>query len=133
MEIRPADVGELLAVMTVLDGGLLATTAPAVRSAIDAGHVLVAVEGGRVLGAVVVRSPTATTETRITAIAVRRRRRGHGIGSALVRAAAARFGALVAEFDGAVRPFWRSLGFDIEPASAPDRYVGTLASTVEGP
>ena len=45
----------------------------------------------------------------VRAIAVRRRRRGRGIGSALVSAATEEFGPLVADFDDAIRPFYESL------------------------
>jgi hypothetical protein len=38
---------------------------------------------------------------------------------------------LVAEFDGRVRPFWESVGFDIQPADEPDRYRGVLRTGSE--
>lgn len=61
----------------------------------------------------------------IDAIAVRRRRRGQGIGTRLVeRAAAAAAGDLRAEFHRRVRPFYDSLGFAIEPTDEPDRFRG---------
>lgn len=134
MELRRAVPGEWSSVMTVLDGGLLETDAGRVRDAIDDEDVLVAVENGRVLGALVMsRSdgsmssvhPRDVGATCIEAVAVRRGRRGQGIGTALVEEAADRRGRLVAGFDGRVLSFWTSLGFDIESAVDPDRYVGT--------
>lgn len=126
VEVRLARPAELPAAMTVFDSAQLAVSARAVRAAIEADRVLVASEGGRVLGALVV-GPSDTGAARIEAIAVRRRRRGQGIGTALVRAAADRYGPLEAEFDARVRPFWESVGFDIEPAAEPERFVGRLA------
>lgn len=51
----------------------------------------------------------------VEAVAVAPSRRGRGVGTALVDAALARQGRLVAEFDDTVRPFYESLGFAIEP------------------
>ncbi|WP_368275982.1 GNAT family N-acetyltransferase [Halorussus litoreus] len=53
-------------------------------------------------------------DAHVDAIAVRHARRGRGIGSALVRTAAERHDRLTAEFDPGVRPFYESLGFEIE-------------------
>ncbi|SEN69234.1 Acetyltransferase (GNAT) domain-containing protein [Halorientalis persicus] len=118
MEIREATVEDLPAVMTVFDGAMLATDVDAVREAIDRGDLLVAATEGRVLGACLLAGEE------IDAVAVRRARRDQGIGAALVEAAADRRGRLVAEFDPRVRPFWASLGFEIEPADEPERYRG---------
>lgn len=118
MDVREADTDALPAVMTVFDGALLATDVDAVRAAADRGDLLVADADGRVLGACLLDGE------RIRAIAVRRSRRDQGIGTALVEAAAARRDRLVAEFDPRVRPFWESLGFEVEPAEEPERYRG---------
>lgn len=126
MEVRRAAREELPAVMTVLDAGLLVTSADEVETAVEAGLVLVAVEGDRVLGALVLEDEVPTEGARIEAVAVSRRRRGQGIGTALVRAAVDDYGRLVAEFDGDVRPFWESLGFEIDQATVPGRYVGWI-------
>ena len=112
IRVREATVPELPDVLNVLDGAALAVDSGRLRSALDRGDVLVAVagttgEGARVLGAL------ALDGEEITAIAVRRRRRGQGIGSRLVEAAADRKARLVAEFDPDVCPFWESLGFGI--------------------
>ena len=50
----------------------------------------------------------------VDAVAVRRARRGRGIGTALVEAAVDRRGRLTADFDSCVRPFYESLGFEVE-------------------
>lgn len=60
----------------------------------------------------------------IVAVAVRPGRRGQGIGSALVSAAASRREELVAGFDSDVRPFYESLGFEVECEG--DRCRGSL-------
>lgn len=127
MEVRVAREGELPAVMTVLDSGLLPTPAGRVREAAESGDVLVAVESARVLGALVLDPDGPTCGARVVAVAVRRRRRGQGIGTSLVGAAADRHGSLAAGFAARVRPFWSSLGFEVEPADEPGRFVGTLA------
>lgn len=110
--------------MTVLESSLLEVDADAVLAAIEAGRTLVAAEGDRVLGALVIDDDVPTDGARIEAVAVRRRRRGQGIGSELVGAARAEHARLVAEFDGGVRPFWASLGFEVQPSTVPGRFVG---------
>jgi len=65
-------------------------------------------------GALVAR-PTAGG-AHVEAVAVRNARQGQGVGSALIRAAADRWGMLTAEFDPGVRPFYESLGFEIAAA-----------------
>lgn len=120
MEVRPARRTDLPAVATVLDAAMLATDGLADRVA--AGDVLVADDGGRVLGAAVLEPPgelpawarERDADAHVAAVAVRRRRRGQGIGSALVRAAADR-GRLTAAFDPSLRPFYEELGFAVEP------------------
>lgn len=117
VRVREATVPELPAVLNVLDGGALQTDSGRVRSAIDRGDVLVAVagdEGERVVGALVLDG------AEIRSVAVRRRRRGQGIGSALVGAAATFRERLVAEFDPGVRPFWDAVGFDVTPVETAD-------------
>jgi GNAT superfamily N-acetyltransferase len=75
---------------------------------LERGTILVAREDGRTLGALVL------DDAEIDAVAVRPGRRGQGVGSALVTAAAERRSELVAEFDPGIRPFYESLGFDID-------------------
>lgn len=118
MEIREATVEDLPAVMTVFDGGLLATDVDAVRGAIDRGDLLVAATEGRVLGACLLAGEE------IEAIAVRRARRDQGIGTALVEAAADRRNGLTAAFDADLRPFYEGLGFEISPSEGDGRLRG---------
>lgn len=122
VEIREARVPELPDVLNVVDGAMLETDTGRLRGAIDRSAVLVAVaDGERVLGALVLDGEE------ITAVAVRQRRRGQGIGTALVEAAANRRDRLVAEFDPRVRPFWEGLGFEIRPADSPSAMDGAGA------
>lgn len=105
--------------MNILDGASLAVDAETVRERIDTETVFVAVADGRILGACVLDGP------KIDAIAVRRRRRGQGIGGRLVeRAAASVDGVLCADFHRRVRPFYDALGFAIEPTDEPERFRG---------
>ena len=118
MDTRTATTDDLLAVLTVLDGALLQVDLADLRRAVAGGQVLVAVSSAdTVLGVLVLDG------SEITAIAVRRRRRGQGVGTALV-AAAARRCSLYAEFDERVVPFWRSVGFEVEPLAGSDRFRG---------
>lgn len=125
VSIRPAVVEDHATIAGVLDSAMLATDDLAV--AIEKGRVLVAVAGGRVLGALVYS--TADASAHVDAIAVRRRRRGQGIGTALVRELARGRERVTAEFDAGVRPFYESLGFTIESLDD-DRFRGTFR--VEG-
>ena len=124
MQVRDATVGDLPDVMNVLDGAVLDADATTVRERIAADSVLVAVsgDGERVLGALVLDG------IHIDAVAVRRRRRGQGIGTALVETAADRRERLTAEFDADLRPFYEKLGFDIESAKKPGRLWGERRS-----
>jgi GNAT superfamily N-acetyltransferase len=101
--------------MNVLDGAMLDLGADL---ADDATTTLVACEMERVLGALVLDGEA------IAAVAVRRSRRGQGIGTALVETAAGRRDRLVAEYDGDVRGFYESLGFEIKPTSEDGRFRG---------
>ena len=127
IDVREATSEDVPAVLNVIDGAALAVEFDDVQAAIGRGGVLVAVAGGeasdssqsgRVVGALVLDGEE------ITAVAVRRRRRGQGIGTTLVEVAADRRESLVAQFDAGVRPFWASLGFEIEPVIATGRYRG---------
>ncbi len=82
-----------------------------VQAAVDRGDALVAVEDGRLLGATILDPKPGGLH--VDAIAVRRRRRGQGIGSALVAAASENGDRLTAAFDPDVRPFYEELGFEI--------------------
>lgn len=126
VRIRPADPSERPAVANVLDGAALEVDEALLEDALAVGDALVAVavadesdgtsDSSRVLGALILDGDE------IVAVAVRRRRRDQGIGTALVDAAEDRRDRLVAECDAGVRPFWASLGFEIAP-TANGRFV----------
>jgi GNAT superfamily N-acetyltransferase len=126
IDVREATPDELAAVLGVLDGAALETDADRVRDRLDAGDVLVAASDSSgvddaaetLVGALVLDGEEVAN------VAVRRRRRGQGIGTALVEAAAARRDRLVAEFDSDVSPFYESLGFDVEAVDDTDRRRG---------
>ena len=129
--VRVATAEDRLAVARIVDAAALEVEG--LVDHLDAGDVLVAVEQRpevrgeresspeageavdsreRVLGAVVLEP--RERGARVAAIAVRRRLRDRGVGTALIEAAREREGRLVAEFDPSVRPFYDSLGFSIE-------------------
>lgn len=133
VSLRRAEPDDQLAVVRLFDAGLLETDADRLRRQLDAtaGFVLLGTIDDRPVGAVAVDLASAddsedvdntergddTEPARITAIAVRRRRRDHGIGRQLLLAAAGRVAPrpLTATFDDRVRPFYRACGFEIEP------------------
>lgn len=124
MDVREARPDELPAVLNVLDGAALETDYDRVRDRMAVGDVLVAVpddDPERVLGACVLDGE------RIDAIAVRRQRRGQGIGTELVRRARRDRARLIAAFDAGAVPFYESLGFDVRRI-AEDRYAGLLST-----
>jgi GNAT superfamily N-acetyltransferase len=135
--IRPANRGDWIGVMSVLDGALLDVDAKGVRERIAADTVLVAHASGseRVRGALVLAEPRTDdrgseteTEIEVDAIAVRRRYRDRGIGSALIdRARRETDRVLVTEFDARVRPFYAALGFRVAPIGD-DRFRGRDAA-----
>jgi len=121
IRVRRADAADHLDVLRMLDGAMLETDADRVSECIEAGSVLVATVADRPVGALV------RDGDRVTAVATRRRHRDRGVGSALVRAALEGRDHLVAEFDPGVRPFYESLGFDIEAVGD-----GRLRGRLEG-
>jgi len=138
--VRRSDSGDRAAVANVLDGAGLAHEDLAAR--LRDGDAFVFEADGPVLGALVLAgvgeadgaggdTTAAVSGTdvgrvapsiddaepgprRIQAIAVRPRRRGQGIGTALVEAAAEAVGPLVAAFDDDLRPFYEQMGFEVE-------------------
>ncbi|MCY4729494.1 GNAT family N-acetyltransferase [Natronomonas gomsonensis] len=104
MRVEEATPGAETAVRAICNAAMLELDEAVLAEA----AVLVAREDDRVLGALVLNG------TEIDAVAVRPGRRGSGIGSALVEAAADQRPELTAEFDLGVRPFYESLGFDID-------------------
>jgi len=126
VSLRRADPDDHLAVVRLFDAAMLETDADRLRRQLEAtaGFVLLATIEERPVGAVAVDTePAGVTQlvegdpARITAIAVRRRRRDRGIGRQLLMAAADRVGPrpLTAVFDERVEPFYRACGFEIEP------------------
>lgn len=135
--VREATPDDCLGVRRVLDAAMLEIRDD-LGERIEAGDVLVAetADDRPVLGALVLvpreRARVAVADgesadgaagsesadgergAHVDAVAVRRARRGRGIGSALVRTAAERQPRLTAEFDPGVRDFYESLGFEIE-------------------
>lgn len=123
--IHPAGPDDRAAVANVVDGAALTVADDTFERVLESGTVLVAETEAAgadvtppVLGALVLDGDG------ILAVAVRPRRRGQGIGTALVEAAADRRSRLLARFDPRVRPFWESLDFAIEPADADGRLRG---------
>ncbi|SIR53114.1 Predicted N-acetyltransferase YhbS [Haladaptatus litoreus] len=125
MTVRPATPDEHLSVMRIVNAAMLETDASEVKERIEEETVLVAEEENRILGTAVL--DPRDSGTHIDAIAVLRARRGQGIGRELVETARERLGRLTAEFDPKVRPFYESLGFDIESVEdREERLLGTL-------
>ncbi|WP_435126482.1 GNAT family N-acetyltransferase [Halobaculum sp. D14] len=121
VRVRVADADDALDARRLVDAALL-DVPPDLDGRVAAGEVLLAEDGGSgdgdggeksALGVLVLDG------THVEAVAVRRRRRGQGVGSALFAAAADRVdGALTAEFRPDVRPFYAALGFRIEERDA---------------
>lgn len=143
VSIRRGTPEDRLAVVRLFDAGLLETDADRLRRQLDAtdGFVCLATIDERPVGAIAVdlasisdsKAVDNAEPARITAIAVRRRRRDRGIGRQLVDAAATRIAPrpLTAVFDERVRPFYRACGFEIEPHEG--RLRGCLQSTTAAP
>lgn len=112
--VRVADTEERLAVARLLDGANLDTDPEAVADRLARGHVLVVDDppAGALLAEP--RGRDADAGAHNGAVAVRRARRDQGLGSALVRAAADRWGRLTADCDRGVEAFYESVGFAIE-------------------
>lgn len=133
MVVREAGADDALPVRRILDAAMLEPGD--VETRIEAGDVLVACDGPdaavggenggdereRILGALVLEPRERGAH--VSAIAVRRRLRDDGLGTALVEAALDREGRLTARFDRDVVPFYESLGFAIEPIEG-RRYRG---------
>jgi GNAT superfamily N-acetyltransferase len=119
--VEPATPADRLDVLRVLDAAMLETDSALVAERIDAGDALVArfIKTGAVVGALVATRPESD-RLRVDAVAVRRARRGQGIGSALVAAAVERaerddaVDAVTAAFDPELRGFYTDLGFVVD-------------------
>jgi sulfur carrier protein ThiS/N-acetylglutamate synthase-like GNAT family acetyltransferase len=125
--VEPATAADRLDVLRVLDAAMLATDAEQITARIDAGDVLVArfERTGAVVGALVTTRPEPGRR-HVDAVAVRRARRGRGIGSALVASAVARaerderIDVVTAAFEPHLEGFYAELGFDINEERAAD-------------
>lgn len=103
--VRSAHEYEAEAVIGILDAALLEVDRESIRRRAGSPSILVAVGGGSLSGAIVLEG------AHVEAIAVRRRERRRGIGTALIHAATAHRGQLTATCDERLRPFYASLGF----------------------
>lgn len=118
--VEAAESGDRLDVLRVLDAAMLSVDVDGLDHRIDAGDVLVARADrtGSVVGALVTTRPEPSRR-HVSAVAVRRERRGRGIGSALVDAAVGRaerapgVERVSAAFDATLATFYRDLGFDV--------------------
>lgn len=113
MYVRESTTDDHLAARSIFDVAMLQV--PEFHRA----ELLVAVVGGeddpeRVVGALAVHVEGRHERGEIEAIAVRPRRRGQGIGTALVAAASERWRPLAAEFDEHAHPFYEAIDFEIE-------------------
>ena len=128
---EPATPADRLDIVRVLDAAMLQTDVSALTERIAADAVICArfERTGAVVGAVIMTRP-ATDTAHIDALAVRRARRGNGIGSALVaRAVAAAsadpaVGRVTVGFDDALTPLYTDCGFDIAQDDGENRWVG---------
>ncbi|APX97643.1 GNAT family N-acetyltransferase [Natronorubrum daqingense] len=135
VHVRPATTADALEARRILDAAMLEYGD--VEALIETEHVLVAGDyrGGsdgseRLLGTVVLEPHEHERGAHVTAVAVRRRQRGRGVGSALIERGIEREGRLTAHFDGDVRPFYDRLGFALERTES-DRYHGVAVASKE--
>lgn len=132
LTIREAGDDDIVPAIRVIEGALLDVESESVRERAAEGDVLVAERNDSVVGAIVLGSDNDTDRAdrtadsaHILAIAVTRQRRGSGIGTALVDAAADRHARLTADFRPEVKGFWGALGFEIgDDKTGTDRLFG---------
>jgi len=125
--IETASPDDRLGILRVLDAAMLETDPESVDAAIDARDGLIArfKRTDAVVGALVATRPEPD-RLHVDAVAVRRARRGKGIGSALVAGAVRRakrdpeIDLVTAEFDPKLEGFYTDLGFDAIPATGSD-------------
>lgn len=119
--VESATPDDRLDVLRILDAAMLETDADAVDDRIAAADVLVArsTRTDGVVGALVAVRPDPD-RLHVDAVAVRRGRRGEGIGSALVAAAVRRgesdptVETVTAAFDAELVDFYEALGFAVD-------------------
>jgi GNAT superfamily N-acetyltransferase len=105
--VSHAGPADLVALMRVLDGALVDVDAETVEHRAAAGEVARADDDGRAVGVLVRDGPL------ISALAVRRDRRGEGVGRALVEWAATETERLVADCRLDVAGFYEACGFRV--------------------
>jgi GNAT superfamily N-acetyltransferase len=121
LTVRPAaDDAAATTARSVLDAAMLELPAFDERAA--EGDVFVALVDDRIVGAALLRPHHCRPGVHVEAVAVRPRRRGQGIGTALLDAAAER-GPVTVEFDAELRPFYERVGFEVRRLDD-DRYRG---------
>lgn len=123
VSIRPAEPADRLGIRRVIDAAYLEVED--LQDRIEAGGVFVATASDRVVGTAVIDPegidagdatdlPESWRDAAyVRSIAVTRRRRGRGIGTALVEAALDAFGPLVGDFEPGVAPFYRTVAAEI--------------------
>ncbi|AFZ72845.1 GNAT family N-acetyltransferase [Natronobacterium gregoryi] len=125
--VRSARPEDALEVRRILDAAMLEPGD--VDARIDDSDVFVAGDRTgateRILGTAVLEPLETQHGAHLSAIGVRRRHRGNGLGRRLVERSLEREGRLTARFDDGVRPFYDSLGFTIESVDE-QRYRGVL-------
>lgn len=133
VSVRPAVARDLLAILRIVDGANLECDHDTVEERIECDLVLVAADDGRVVGALVAAPEPAGVDpdetdgssgAHVEVVAVRLRRRGQGIGTSLVRDAAARWRPLTADFYPGLSGFYERLDFEIERREG--RFRGVL-------
>ncbi|QAU12965.1 GNAT family N-acetyltransferase [Halorubrum sp. BOL3-1] len=129
--VEPATPDDRLDILRVLDAAMLETDADTVADRIAAGDALVArsTRTGGVVGALVATRPDPA-RLHVDAVAVRRSRRGRGIGSALVAAAVRRgesdshVDRVTSGFDAELSRFYEGVGFSVDDDADEGRRVG---------
>lgn len=103
--VRTAVAEDRISVLRLLEGALLDVDPQTVSTAITDDRVLVV--GDPITGALV--ATQRSDSTHVTAIAVHPHHRRTGLGTALITAAADRWGQLIATFDERAYPFYDAL------------------------
>ncbi len=130
-DIEPATTDDRIGVRRLLDAAALTVDAVDLPARLAAGDVWVVRRQGAasLLGVAVMSTPargpswTCPTGGFVHAIAVRRRVRARGLGTALIRRVLEAYTLVTVTFATPVRPFWQQLGFVSTP-TGPDRWWG---------
>lgn len=133
VSIQIATPADRVAVSRVLDGALL--ECPDLQGRLADGTVLLARTDRTVVGAIVLdpagpEDPTPPDPwpvgSYVEAIAVRRKHRNRGIGTAILRAARRRWAPLIADFDERVQPFYELAAAECRQTKDDDRHWALL-------